>query len=314
MRALKLMLLPLLLLAATYLLFDYAFPAQFTAAALGAERAAAGLQRKEVDAGGVHMVYLEGGQGPALLLVHGFGADKDNWTRVAKYLTPHYRVIAPDLPGFGESAHQPAERSRVEDQVAYLAQFAAALGLKHFDLGGNSMGGWISAEYAAAHPEQVDSLWLLDPAGVSSAKPSELIGIVRGGGRVPLIARSPEQYRELMSFVFVHTPFVPHAVLAELAQHQQDNADFAQKVFEQLAVDAPLEPLVKGLATPAYIVWGDHDRAVDPSGAEVLHGLMPNSRVNIMPDMGHLPMLEAPKRTALDYLAFRGSLAAAVKQ
>ena len=310
MRILRWFLLVLVLLAGVYVVFDYAFPAQFTAAALGAERAAAHLERKEVDAGGLHMVYLEGGQGPTLLLIHGFGADKDNWTRLAKYLTARYHVVAPDLPGFGESAHQPPERSRIEDQVGYVAQFAAALGLKHFDLGGNSMGGWISAEYAVAHPEQVDSLWLLDPGGVSTAQPSQLTHIVQNGGRVPLIARTPEQYDELMRFVFVKPPFVPRAVLAVLAERQRDNADFAQKVFEQLVTDAPLEPLVKGLATPTLITWGERDVVLDASGAEVLHGLMPNSKVDLLPDIGHVPMLEAPKLTAQHYLAFRDALPA----
>ena len=72
------------------------------------ERSRAGLQRKEIVLGdGTRMVYLEGGSGAPLLLVHGFGADKDNFTRVARWLTPHYRVIVPDLVGFGESTHLP---------------------------------------------------------------------------------------------------------------------------------------------------------------------------------------------------------------
>ena len=60
------------------------------------ERSASGLERKSLVVDGNTWVYLEGGEGPPLLLVHGFGADKDNWTRIAKSLTPHYRVIAPE--------------------------------------------------------------------------------------------------------------------------------------------------------------------------------------------------------------------------
>ena len=65
---------------------------------------------------------------------------------------------------------------------------------------------------------------------------------------------------------------------------------------------------MKGLQTPTFIVWGDHDRALHYSGAEILHQLMPNSQVLIMPDMGHVPMLEAPSKTAADYVVFRDSL------
>ena len=68
------------------------------------ERSAAGLEQKSIEVGKLHIEYLEGGKGEVLLLLHGFGGNKDNWTRVAKYLTPHFKVIAPDLPGFGESS------------------------------------------------------------------------------------------------------------------------------------------------------------------------------------------------------------------
>src|SRR6478735_3598161 len=78
-----------------------------TQTARGIERWRADLERKEIVlSDGTRIAYLEGGGGEPLVLVHGFGADKDNFTRVARWLTPHYRVIVPDLVGFGESAHR----------------------------------------------------------------------------------------------------------------------------------------------------------------------------------------------------------------
>jgi len=307
----KLFKLVLLLVAAigvVYAIFDFFLPQRFALAAAAAERHVAGLQRKDVSIPGYNVVYLEGGQGKPLLLLHGFGADKDNWTRVSRYLTPRFHVYAIDLPGYGESTKPTPEQSRIEDQVGYVSQIAATLGLDRFDLGGNSMGGWIAAAYAAAHPEQVDSLWLLAPAGVASAQPSDLIKIVKAGGHVPLIARTPEEFQDLLDFVFVHRPFVPQALVTVLGQRAAADADFDQKVFAQLQNEPPLEPQVKDLSTPALIVWGDHDRALNDSGAEVLHKLMPNSEVIIMPNMGHLPMLEAPSQAAEDYIKFRDSL------
>ncbi|MDR3418771.1 MAG: alpha/beta fold hydrolase [Nevskia sp.] len=293
---------------AVYGAFDFIFPEQFTAAALSAGRSYAGLQRKETEIPGFKVVYLDGGQGRPLLLLHGFGADKDNWIKVAPYLTPRYRVIAVDLPGFGESGRPSPGQCRIEDQLTYVSQIAAALGLQRFDLGGNSMGGWIAAAYAAAHPDQVSSLWLLAPAGVSTADTSELGDIVKSGGHVPLITRTPQEYRQLVDFVFVHPPYLPHAMLKVMSDRQAQNYEFDQQVFAELRNGPPLEPKLKDLATPALVVWGDHDRALHYSGADVLQHLMPNAQVQIMPDVGHVPMLEAPAAVAARYINFRESL------
>lgn len=307
-RVLKLLLGLLLLLAVVYGVFDFCFPQTFTTVALDAERSAAGLKPGMVEIPGFHIATLEGGQGRPLLLLHGFGADKDNWTRVSRGLTPHYHVIAIDLPGYGESTRPGIDQVHIADSVRYVDEVAEALHLDHFDLGGSSMGGWIAASYAAAHPEQVDSLWLLAPAGVLSAQPSDLARAVKSGGHVPLIAQTPAEYQELLDFVFVHRPFVPHAVVHVLGQHAIDNYDFYRQVFEVLQKEPGLEPQVKNLQTPTLIVWGDHDRALDVSGAAILHGLMPKSQVDIMPDIGHLPMLEAPAQAAADYRKFREGL------
>jgi pimeloyl-ACP methyl ester carboxylesterase len=295
-------------LVAVYLVLDFGFPAQFAAAALDAERGAAGLQRREVAIPGFNVVYLEGGQGRPLLLIHGFNGDKDNWTRISKYLVPHYHVIAVDLPCWGESPRPTDDECDIAHQLAYVDEIAAALKLDHFDLGGNSMGGWIAAAYAAAHPERVDSLWLLAPAGVATAQASDLGNIVKRGERMPLIARNEQEMQELLDFVCVHPPFVPHALLQVMAQRQAEHYDLEKRIFEGLVKDAPLEAQVKNLQTRTLIVWGDHDRALHYSGAEILHGLMPNSQVLVMPDMGHVPMLEAPAQTAADYVKFRDSL------
>ncbi|MBL6752514.1 MAG: alpha/beta fold hydrolase [Nevskia sp.] len=299
-----------LLLAAVAALAGLALlaPARFAELAMDGERAAAGLHRAQTDIPGFHIVYLEGGHGEPLLLLHGFGADKDNWTRVSRYLTRHFHVIAPDLPGFGESGKAAEADYGIPAQTARIAQLAEALHLQHFDLGGNSMGGWLAAAYAAAHPQQVRSLWLLAPAGVAGAQPSELFKRVSAGGDNPLLVRTPAQFRSLMDFVFVKPPFVPGAVLQVLAQRRADNYALEQKIFGQLLASPPLEPQVAGLATPAVIVWGDQDRALDVSGAAILHKLMPQSQVRIVRQMGHAPMIEAPRATAEDYLRFRAEL------
>jgi pimeloyl-ACP methyl ester carboxylesterase len=87
------------------------------------------------------IVYLEGGRGESVLLLHGFGADKDNWNLFSRYLTKRYHVIAPDLPVFGESSKIWSDQYNISAQVERVHDFVKQLGLKSFHLAGNSMGG-----------------------------------------------------------------------------------------------------------------------------------------------------------------------------
>ncbi|UUZ77941.1 alpha/beta hydrolase [Polaromonas sp. P1(28)-13] len=199
--------------------FVYLAPESATRLALDLERQRAGLVRKHIDLpGGLHYAYLEGGQGEPLMLLHGFGADKDSFTRVARFLTPHFRVIVPDQIGFGESAHpQQADYAPIA-QAARLRALAQALGIQSLHLGGSSMGGHIALTYAALHPAEVKSLWLLDPAGVWSAPESELRKIVRQTGKNPLMARSEDEFAGIFAFVMSDPPFIPRPMLNVIAQ------------------------------------------------------------------------------------------------
>lgn len=276
--------------------------------AIGMDRQAAGLERKEiVFDDGLRYVYLEGGKGEPLMLLHGFGGNKDNFTRSARYLTPHYRVIVPDHIGFGESAHPADADYTPAAQAERLRTLAQRLGIKTIHLGGNSMGGQIAMAYAARYPQEVGSLWLLNPAGIWSAPRSELADIVRGNGRNFLIARSEDEFAETFSFVMSDPPFVPRPILDVFAQERIRNADLEERIFVKVATDS-VEERVKGLATPALIVWGDGDRVIHVGTADVLRGLMPRSQVIVMQGVGHLPMIERPRQSADDYLRFRAAL------
>lgn len=288
------------------------FPGPTAELGIGLERSRAGLEVRTLSADGVPIAYLEGGHGEPLLLVHGFGADKDNWTRVARRLTPHFRVIAVDMPGFGDSGKPTDRRYRIQDQVENLHAIIQALNLKTLHLGGSSMGGQIVASYAARHPQSVRSLWLLAPAGVATAQPSEMAARIADqgpGARIPLVSRTPEDFRKVLELVFFRVP--PDLLLAApyLAGRAVANHKLHERIFGELRHESiPLENLLGGSPVPARIVWGEQDRVLHASGAKVLAGLMPRSSVYLMPDTGHLPMVERPRRVAKDYLAFRDSI------
>lgn len=288
--------------------FIYLAPVQATRVALDAERHHAGLVRKEITLpDGLHYAYLEGGEGETLMLLHGFGADKDNFTRVAHWLTPHYRVIVPDLLGFGESSHPPEADYGPVAQMERVRRLAQALGVTSLHLGGSSMGGQIAMTYAIMHPAEVRSLWLLDPAGIWSAPKSELAKLVVEQGRNPLIAKNEDEFAATFSFVMSDPPFIPRPILNVMAQGQISNVALAEKIFKQIATYS-VEAGVTGLETPAFIVWGDQDRAINVATGEILHKLMPRSQLSVMHGLGHLPMIERPKQCAEEYLRFRANI------
>ncbi len=278
------------------------------AIALDAERLHAGVVRREVDLpGGLRIAYLDGGRGEPLVLLHGFGADKDNFTLVARYLTPHYRVIAPDLPGFGESSLAPDGDYSPPAQAERVRAFCKAIGLGAVDAGGSSMGGQIALTWAALHPREVRSLWLLDPAGIRSAPESELRRTIRETGRNPLVARSEDEFDALVHWVMVRPPPIPRFLQDVIARRRAAHATLEEKIFAQVSVDA-LEARIAGLKTPTLVVFGEKDRAIDPAAAVVLKRLIPHARVAMVPGVGHLPALEAPERAAGDYHRFRESM------
>jgi pimeloyl-ACP methyl ester carboxylesterase len=309
MRIFKVVFVTLIYLLAALVGALYLFPEKASQLAIGAERDRANLVRVERAVEGRNWVSIEGGQGEPLLLIHGFGADKDNFSRVSRFLTPHYRVVVPDLPGFGESDKPADVGYTILEQVERLRAFAKAAGMNRPHIGGSSMGGYIAATWAATYPQEVASLWLLAPAGVASAPESDLAALVRLGQPNPLLVRSEEDFRTTFHFVMSDPPYIPGPILDVAARRRIANFGLEERIFDAIRNRSkPLEELVKGLQTPARIVWGDRDRALHVGGAEILKELMPNASVLLLPHIGHLPMLERPQQVAEDYLAFRASL------
>lgn len=294
-----------IVLGAIYAIYRL-FPARMFDLAVRMQRRQSGLSRQEIQVGDHRIAYLEGGHGTPLLLLHGFGAEKDHWTQIARFLTPGYRVIAPDLPGFGESSRVQSASYDLDSQLARIADFASALGLSQFHLGGNSMGGYFAAMYAARAPEQVLSLWLLAPAGVAEAEESELLRLINRGDNL-LILDSEDKAKRLVHLLFTKPPFVPEAFAAVWRKRAMAVRDFSARIFEQLfGKPIFLDERLPGLATPTLIVWGDDDRLLHVSGAAKLKAMLPNAELRIMPCMGHCPMLERPRETAADFLNFQG--------
>jgi pimeloyl-ACP methyl ester carboxylesterase len=285
----------------------------------GTERLQAGVFKSDVMIQERQVVYFQGGQGEDLLLLHGFMGSKEHWTPIAGALSRHFRVTAPDLPGFGESALVAGSDYSIPAQVERIRVFADALGLERFWLGGSSMGGNIAGAFAARYPERVRGLWLIAPLGVAGAEPSGIDRLRDARGKPPLIIERPGQFEEIVSLVLEERPWIPEPAFEFLAR------DAASRYRHYLWVDGqihlpggtgnrpatPLEPLLAGSQIPTLIMWGDKDRVLHVSGARVLADVMPNAEVEIMPGVGHLPMLEKPGDSTRAFLNFVARVRAA---
>lgn len=287
-------------------------PAKLVSLALTGERSAAGLKEKTAKIEGFDIVYLDsGGTGEPLVLIHGFASDKDSWNRVARTLSKHFRIIAPDMPGFGESSGPIGAHYTIEEQSARLHEFIAKLGLTHVHIGGLSMGGFIAARYAITYPNEVGSLWLIDNAGVYTAPPSELRANIASGKGNALIVKSTDDFRAMMNLVMNKPPFIPDAALDVLAQREIAAQDLRQKEFADINQSAGLEETIGGLPIPVHILWGKKDRALSVESVDILRKLLPNATATILPHIGHVPILEDPEATSADYLKFREGVTAA---
>jgi len=270
-----------------------------------------GLREQEIEIAGVRMVYSEGGQGEPLLLLHGLGASRATFDAASATLIRHYRILIPDLPGFGESGNAPDGDYGIDAQVEWVERFVQAIGLPSFHLGGNSMGGWIAAAYAAKYPHRVKSLWLLAAAGTGEMLDTEAVKARQERGDYLLLARSIAEFDAVMERIFYRAPPLPFALRWAGSRLSASKFDLHSKIFDQLlerGEEYRLEPSLPQISAPTLLVWGEHDEVVPVSVMRRFEELLPNARTILMPEVGHVPQMESPRKVAADYLRFRKSL------
>lgn len=262
-------------------------------------------------ASGDQLVYAENANLTAepLLLIHGFGGNKDNFTRIADELGS-YHLIIPDLLGFGESSKPMTADYRSEAQATRLHELLQAKGFDSgIHIGGNSMGGAISVAYAAKYPNDVKSLWLVDSAGFWS------VGVTKSLENAtlehnPLLINKTEDIYNLYNFVMYKPPYIPKSVKAVFAQERIANKELDAKILEQIVTDTVEEraQVIAEYDIPTLVTWGDKDQVIKPETVNVIKEIIPQAQIIMMKDIGHVPMIEAVDKTAEDYRMFRAGL------
>lgn len=274
-------------------------------AAISTERMISGLHEASITVQGRKTAYLERpGNGETIVLLHGFGADKDNWVRFVRHLPEEYRVIAFDLPGHGDSVRDEGKTYTIDYITAGFAEAADALGLNRFHLVGNSMGGWVGMLYTVRNPGRVTTLSLFDSAGVSSPDPSDLHRALAQGQNI-LVPASEESFLTLLDYAFSREPFIPWPVKPVLARRAVRDAPFRLKMWSDLNLDRKdVVPVLPDLNLPVLVLWGADDRITHVSSVRVFEQYLPRPETVIMEHCGHMPMMEKPEESAAHYLAF----------
>jgi pimeloyl-ACP methyl ester carboxylesterase len=286
----------------------YAFPEKVADYFINAERSKANLTRKEIKIDDYNIVYLEGGTGPTILLLHGYSANKDNWPRFAAYLTKDYHVVIPDLPGHGESSQPIGARYDAVSQVERLHKFAQAIKISKFHIAGNSMGGWFSGAYAVRYPGEIISVGLFDAAGVQSLKKNEVSKLFEQGEN-PLQLKGEDDLSRLMSLIFANPPRLPYPFKKMFIQKAAASKAINEKIGRDLrgGISSLQQDLPK-INVPVLILWGDQDRIVDISSVPVFENGLKNHQTVIIKDCGHVPMIEKTQETANAYRKFIKSI------
>ncbi|MEH6482520.1 MULTISPECIES: alpha/beta fold hydrolase [Pseudomonas] len=295
----------LLLVAATAGVL-YVFPATMLWSVQWVGERVAGVSSRQIEVADLSIHYYEGGPAGAetLLLVHGFGGDKSNWLKFVGHFTGKYHVIALDLPGFGDSS-KPQLSFDVGTQAERLLTFTDALNLPPVNLVGNSMGGHISALYAARYPQRVKSLALFDNAGITAPVDSVLFKRLKSGQSNPLLIQSRSDFKQMLNLVFVNVPPMPERLNNYLADRAIASYPRNNKIFEQLQTRyIALEPELGKIQVPTLLLWGDQDQILDISSMAVMQPLLAKPSTAVINNCGHVPMLECPDETAQQYQQF----------
>jgi pimeloyl-ACP methyl ester carboxylesterase len=255
-----------------------------------------GAPSEFVDVAGLRLHIRDTGprDGPAVLMLHGFGASLHTWQGWADLLSDRFRVLRLDLPGFALTGPDPTGDYSDARAAVILAALLDSLGIAQADVVGNSMGGRIAWRFALADPARVRRLVLVAPDGFASpgrpygaAEPVPPIVhllpwmMPRSMVRVTLAPAFADASRMSEADVdrahdLLRAPGVRAAILARMAQHVLEDP----------------RPLLPRLTQPVLLLWGEHDRLIPASHGRDWLAVLPRAELVVLPDLGHVPQEE----------------------
>jgi pimeloyl-ACP methyl ester carboxylesterase len=266
--------------------------------------------QKSATVFGQSIRYIDVGSGPVVVLLHGLGSSgPGDWGRVILPLSAHHRVLAPDLLGFGAS-DKPLIDYRIQTWVDFVGEFLRQANVTHFTLVGESLGGWISAQYA------IQSL-----GGVSAGdsfvlpRPDRLVlcdaaGHAHHGGAAPafpLDTSSLEGSRNLLRAIFYGPSFSTDPAVRAFFEHSLSKGDgyTTHSFISNPGVAAEfVDGKLGGVNVPTLVIWGEHDAIVPLDDGRDYAAKIPGARMVVIPESAHAPCIEKPEAFLAALLPF----------
>jgi pimeloyl-ACP methyl ester carboxylesterase len=275
--------------------------------------------RHEVDVVGAKVNYVELGEGPPVLFVHGLSGAWQNWLENIPEFARDHRVVAVDLPGFGSSP-MPSWDLTIPEYGRFVRDFCERIGVARCSLVGNSMGGFIATEVAITDPERVDELVLVSAAGITWARarrePATALARI-GQAAAPLALKlqtSGFKRPRLRNMTFQGVFFDPGGIRREMLWENLVPAMQSPGYFDAMTnlVGYDIRHRLEEIEVPTLVVWGRNDRVVPvPAAISYRKRIGDNAELVIFDHCGHVPQIERPERfnrVVQDFLERKGAL------
>ena len=247
-----------------------------------------------VEAGGHRIAYARKGEGPPLVLLHGYVGDGRMWRPQIDALSDEFTVVAWDAPGFGGSS-DPPEDFRLPDFADALAAFVDALGLERPHVAGLSFGGALALELYRRHPGLPRTLALASAyAGWAGSLPAEVVK-QRLTQALRLADMAPEQLEaELLPTLFADS--APAELVEEFAASLREFHPAGLRAGSRASAEADLRGVLPRIAVPTLLLYGDRDVRASLDVAHDLSARIPGSRLVVLEGLGHVCNLEDAER------------------
>jgi pimeloyl-ACP methyl ester carboxylesterase len=238
---------------------------------------------------GVKIHYVEAGSGPVVVLLHGLGGNATNWAFNIAPLAQKYRVVVPDQIGFGQS-DKPLINYRIATYVDFLDAFLKELKIERASLVGNSMGGWVAASFALAHPEKVEKLVLVDAAGFAFAQGFDTSQLIK------LNPSTREGMKELVSHVFYNKlifmsdGFINASLAARV--NAGDGHTIRSITESIIRREDILDNRLSAIKQPTLIIWGREDGLLPLADGQRFQKEIAGAQLIVFDQCGHVPQVE----------------------